>query len=868
MTGLTSSVAQSRLKEYGLNKLVAKSEHTWIKMIAGQFTDLLVLILIGAAGVSYAFGEVTDAIVLLVIIVLNAGIGFFQEFRTERTLKALQKMVHADIRVLRDGQEVLLNVEFIVPGDIVILGEGDKIPADGILLESNILKADEAALTGESVPVTKKVDDDVFMGTSVVYGSGKMEVQQTGMETRFGHIAKLTSEVDKTKSPLQKELAHIGIFVTKVTVVISLFLFFVGLWRESSVLESLLFSVSVAIAAVPEGLPTTITVALALGAATLARRKSIMKRLSSVETLGSVTTICSDKTGTLTKNEMTVREMYLADGSLWQVTGVGYNPLRGKIQVFDSSDSKTSKNLLEYLYRVCVLCTEATLVKKRSKYSVLGDPTEGALLTLAAKAGFTSKEKVRTIFPFDSDRKMMSVVTKNEILVKGSPDQLLQHCTHWTDGVKKHILTPQKRQTILKQYQKMGENALRVLAFAFRPVEKNLPKDQGAAEKNLVFVGLVGMIDPPRSEVEAMVGKCHTAGIRIIVITGDYGVTAEAIARELGIVEGENVEVITGDVLRKISEAKLSKMLKDREKSFIFARNMPDQKMRIVKALKQQGEVVAMTGDGVNDAPALKKADIGIAMGITGTEVSKEAATMILTDDSFSSIVNAVEEGRRIYDNLKKFMWFIFACNIGELVTIFLAILFQFPLPLTAILILCVDLGTDILPAVALGVDHKAPDVMERAPRSPKSKVLQGKFVKDFLLVGSVIGLSVTGAFLFTLMQDGWAWGLGVDYHFAHATSVSFASLVFVQLVNAFSARSTIRSIFDMKHRENYFLILSVMSSVLLVLLILYVPFLNRVLGTTPLGMMDWYVVAIASLIPLVFIEMQKYFRRRNLLTA
>lgn len=877
--GLTTSKAQERLKEFGFNLLTIKKSHPWWKILFSQFTDILVIILLVAAFIPIMLGEdPTDSYVIGVIVLLNAGIGFFQEFRTERTIEALKKMIHPQIRVLRDGQEKLIETKYLVPGDVVILAEGDKIPADGRVLKGNSLRIEEAALTGESVPNEKKEKDHIFMGTSVVHGSGVFEVVRTGMNTKFGEIARLTTQTKPTKSPLQKELSHIGIFVTKLTLIICTVIFVFYYLREGAdvsfsqkIIESLMFAVAVAIAAVPEGLPTTITIALALGATILARKKAVIKRLSSVETLGSVTTICSDKTGTLTQNEMTVREIYLADRSIFNVSGVGYDPHSGDIRFVGGDEFGGTKNskILDNVLEICAYCNEAKLENFEGRYRVLGDPTEGALLTLAQKSKKKFEKKVEKIFPFDSDRKMMSVVCERQVLVKGAPDQILDQCTHWTDGENVHPLNATKREKIQSHYERMAGNALRVLAFARRDVKsgENL-KNEKEAESHLVFQGLVGMIDPPRDEVRQAVRQCHTAGIRVIVITGDFGVTAEAIARELGIVKGSKVRVLTGTQTQQITDKELSKMLKDRSQSLIFARSLPAQKMRIVQLLQKQGEVVAMTGDGVNDAPALKSADIGVAMGIAGTEVSKEAATMILLDDSFASIVTAIREGRRIYENLKKFIWFIFSCNIGELVTIFMAILLDFPMILTAVLILAVDLGTDILPAVALGVDREQEDLMKRPPRDIKKRVMNKKFIQYFVFTGLIVGLSVSGAYFWVLMRDGWTWG-NTDQDITHAQTTAFTALVFVQLVNTFSARSETISIFKQKIFSNYFLVLANISSVLMVLLMIYTPFFNRVLGTTSLYWADWGIIAGVSFIPLVFIEIWKYIvRQKNLKKA
>lgn len=895
--GLTSQNAQRLLEQYGKNILTAKKGNPWWTILFSQFKDLMVVILVVAAAISFIHDPV-EAWVIIGIVILNAAIGFIQEFRTEKTLEALKSMVHPEIRVVRDGQEQMIKTEFLVPGDMVLLAEGDKIPADGELIEGHSLRVEEAALTGESVPIEKKKGDPLFMGTSVAKGSGLFLVRKTGMTTEFGRIAELTTQTDKTKSPLQIELERIGIFVAKVTGLICVLLFGLQLFRSmtggtdlfTALTESLIFSVSVAIAAVPEGLPTTVTVALALGASVLARKKAIVKKLSSVETLGAVSTICSDKTGTLTKNEMTVREIYLADRSLFQVTGVGYDPKSGAIQFLggntaegEALESEYPKGkplsfentaLIQKLTNVCELCNEAKLVKQGSTYVVLGDPTEGALLTLAEKARFQNRnyisgvteEDIREIFPFDSDRKMMSVVVENEgkqeLLTKGSPDQVLAQCTEWFDGKQTHKLTDAKRDQIKHHYDRMAENALRVLACAYRPLDK-VPKSEGIAEKDLVFCGLVGMIDPPRQEVKEAVDRCRTAGIRVIVITGDYGITAKAIAQELGIVRGKGAQVFTGDQVQQMSDAELGKILRDKSQGVIFARSLPEQKMRVVQLLQKQGEIVAMTGDGVNDAPALKKADIGVAMGITGTEVSKEAATMVLLNDSFASIVQAVEEGRRIYENLKKFIWYIFSSNIGELFVVFAAILFVFPAPLTAILILCIDLGTDILPAIALGVDTPDKDLMSRPPRKPKQKVMTKEFVIDFLSIGILVGLCMIGAFLYVLFDMGWRFGDDMKGAFERPQTVAFASLVVVQLFNAFSARSSKESVFQESLFTNPFLIVAVFTSVIMMLSMMYIPVLNELLGTYPISLQDWEIVIIASLLPMIFIELRKWKRRR-----
>ena len=871
MLGISSQEAKKRLEQFWPNILTAVNKNPWYKILVSQFTDILVLILIGAALISAFNSELSDAIVIFIIVLLNGGIGFFQEYRTEKTLEALKKMVHPEVRVIRDGQEQIISAEALVPWDYVILAEWDKVPADGIIWESNRLKVDESALTGESVPVEKKEDQDIFMGTAIARGSGAFEVKMTGMQTKFWSIARLTTETVKTQSPLQRELEHIGKFVAKVTLVICILLFIVGILRNQSIVDSLMFSVATAIAAVPEWLPTTITIALALGASVLARKMAIIKKLSSVETLGAVTTICSDKTGTLTKNEMTVREFLLADGTTYHVSGSGYDPRNSSIIKW--SGHTPEKNLLTQdlvvkLLTILENCNDAELIEKNERYSILGDPTEGSLLTLTHKISSEQRWKTDILqsFPFDSDRKLMSVITKESILVKWSPDHVMEKVTHYQDANGKICeMTEVKKAEIFAVYGHMAENALRVLACAYRANDQKKYEIESDAEHDLIFVGLVGMIDPPRDEVKDAVKKCHNAGIRTIIITGDYGPTAAAIGRELGMVHGDNLKLLTGAEVENMNNEELWEILKDKTRALIFARSLPEQKMRIVSLLQSHGEIVAMTGDGVNDAPALKKADIGVAMGITGTEVSKEAATMILMNDSFASIVTAIEEGRRIYDNLKKFIWFVFSCNIAELFTVFAVIALNLPIALTAILILCIDLGTDILPAVALGVDNGDPKNMSRPPRNPQEKIMQKPFVLHFLTTGLFIGVCVVAAFILTLVNDGWTWwGTNTGWH--HASTVAFATLVIVQLINTFSARSFTQSAFRVPLGGNILLIVAMITSLFMVSIIIYTP-LNMILHTTTLDWNDWIIVLGFSLLPLLFQEIIKW-RKRNTISC
>ena len=834
-------------------------------MLLGQFTDILVIILIIAAMISGYHGEIVDTLVIVFIIILNGLIGFFQEFRTEKTLAALQKMILPEIRVIRDGQEQKISVKEIVPWDIVVLAEWDKISADGKLIESHSLRVEEAALTGESVPMSKGVWDEVYMGTGIAKWSGLLEVIHTGQSTRFWEIARLAVETKKVDSPLQKELKNIGKFVAQITLVICSVIFLLWLYRDGTdaLVGNLMYAVSIAIAAVPEWLPTTITIALALWATVLAGKSVVVKKLSSVETLWAVTTICSDKTGTLTKNEMTVRLIELADGNTHAVSGAGYDPTQGEIE------GNMDNPLLQKLINIAWKCNESSLRKTESGYAMLGDPTEWALMTLSEKIypGIIQKDrKLDSIFPFDSDRKMMSVLADNMILAKWSPDHVLTHCTHiqGSDGIR--IITDEDIQNIRERYTHMAEQALRVLAFAQRSYTET-PIDETTAERELIFIGLVGMIDPPREEAKMAVLDCKRAGIRIIVITGDYGITAGAIAQELGIIDTIADNIYIWENVEKMSDIELRKILQKKE-SLIFSRSLPADKMRIVSLLQDLGEVVAMTGDGVNDAPALKKADIGITMGITGTEVSKESATMILMNDSFASIVGAIEEGRRIYQNLKKFIWYMFSSNTGELVTVTASIIFFIPNALTAVLILCINLGTDILPAIAIGVGPADRENMKMPPRDSRARIVNRDFIISFLITGMIIGLSVIAIFITTLIGDGWEYSIEYsrDIVWTHAMTTAFAGLVIIQMVNTFSAIAPQRSIFQTNYLNNLYHLWAVAISILLVLAIVYIPFLNTVLETVPLTLVDWLMILGFSCIPMILMELRKKYIKGTLM--
>jgi P-type Ca2+ transporter type 2C len=876
--GLSESEAKKLLKKYGPNTFITKKKTPLIVSFLEEFTDLMVIILIIAALIAGIAGELADAGVILFIVILNATIGFFQKYKAEKALEALKNMLAPHAKVIRDGETMEIAATDLVPGDIIILAEGDSVPADARLLEVSELYIDESALTGESVPVLKiteaidkkklhldEHENICFMGTAITHGNGKALVIRTGEETEFGKIANLTRTTKKDKSPLQKELHKIGVFVGKVTLVISAFLLLAGwIWQGKPFAETFLFATSVAVAAVPEGLPATVTIALAIGVQRLAKKRSIMKKLSSVETLGSTSVICSDKTGTLTRNEMTVVEI-LTDNHTFPVTGKGYST-KGTWKT-DRPDSE-----IEKICKVACLCNNAKLSR-----TLVGDPTEGCLLVAASKTKFKPRALLRQFkrlheLPFDSTRKMMTTLDQHKETkemyahLKGAPDEVLKICTHIYESGRRIKLTPKKRKQIMAHNKAMAEKALRVLAFAERPLEgKGIPRgkkqySKALVEKGMTFIGLMGMIDPARKEVYSAVEMAKKAGIEMYMITGDYGITAAAIAKEIGMVK-EDARIVTGSELHKMPDKKLLKLFREHEGNLVFARVSPEHKLKIIKALKRRGEIVAMTGDGVNDAPALKRADIGVAMGITGTDVSKEAADMILTDDSFGTIVKAVREGRTIYENLKKFVFYIFSCNIGELLTVFTAIILGIPAPLTAILILAVDLGTDVLPAIALGVDPPEPGIMDKPPRPRNEHLMRRGFILHFVYLGLAIGTIVTTAYFWMLHRYGWQWGtdLPIDnLTYLKASTAAFAILVLIQMANAFNSRSLTQSIFKLGFFSNRWLLGAISISLITLVLFVELPFFQSFLHTTHLTVTEWLVLTAFSSAILILEECRK----------
>lgn len=855
--GLTEAEVAKRTKEFGPNELKAKHGPSVLRMFLSEFKNTLVLILIAAALVSAFLGEWIDAAAILVIVLLNAMIGFYQEYKADRAIEALKRLLAPVTRVIRDGHEQRMPAVMLVPGDIVILEAGDRVPGDCRLLETATLKIDEAPLTGESVPVEKdallsltenvQVADRknmVFMGTTVVHGRAKALVVSTGMRTEFGRIAKLVQDVQEEQTPLQKRLEVLAKQLGVLFLSISGIVLVAGYLSGVPLLTMFLTAVSLAVAAIPEGLPAVVTITLAIGVQRMAKRHSIIRKLPATETLGSATIICSDKTGTLTKNEMTVRQV-VAGGRFYDVSGTGYEP-QGSLQAGGVKADLVDNHSLGWLLTASALCNNSALERKADgSWGITGDPTEAALLTLAAKAGWDrgklEKEWPRSgELPFESERKRMSTLHSvgGEIfaLVKGAPELLLDRCTFLLEDGKAVALLEPDRQKIRQYAQNMASDALRVLGFAYRKLPPGFDLTNGTGHKledrvesDLVFVGLAGMIDPPREEAKQAIAQAKGAGIRVMMITGDHQATAYAIAKELGLVSATEASVLTGEQVEKMNATDLAEQV---QHVGVFARVSPEHKLRIVQAIKASGRhVVAMTGDGVNDAPALKQADIGIAMGITGTDVAKEASDMVLTDDNFASIVAAVEEGRVVFDNIKKSVRYLLSCNVGEVITVLAATLAGFPLLLLPLQILWMNLVTDSLPALALGVDPKEPDVMRRPPRNPKDALVDRLGMLRLSVVGALIAACTLTAFGYVAYTVTGPY----DYVMGVARTAAFNTIVMFQLFFVLSARSDTHSFFKLGWKSNKWLLGAVFIGILLELVVIYQSPLEPIFQTVEL---------------------------------
>ena len=879
--GLSQEEAARRLEQLGPNELAEKPRPSMWALLLSQFNNFLIIILLVASVISILLGEFIDAGAIIAIVILNAVLGVIQESKAEEALAALKKMAAPEAHVIRDGHLISIPAREVVPGDLVVLETGNYVPADVRLVESANLRIEEASLTGESVPAKKDArailpadaplgdrQNMAFMGTLVTYGRGRGIVVATGMQTQIGRIAAMIQEVEEEATPLQQKLDQLGRWLGIAALVICGVIFLAGVLRGISVLEMFMTAVSLAIAAVPEGLPAVVTICLALGMQRMIQRHALIRRLPAVETLGSATVICSDKTGTLTQNEMTVVQVW-ADNTLLNVTGEGYRP---EGEFMDRSEVVDPRGYpaVDLLLRGMLLCNDARLEAVeasdnggRPSWRIAGDPTEGALVVLAAKAGYWKDEMERlqprlAEIPFDSGRKRMTTIHPNErggyiAFVKGAPDIVLQHATHiYVDGTVRE-LTDFDRERILEVNASLASNALRVLALAYRELDE-LPAEPTPelVEKDLVFVGLVGMIDPARAEVRDAIRVARQAGIRPVMITGDYPNTAVAIAKDLNLLRPQG-KVLTGAELDRISDEELVRIVEDVD---VFARVSPEHKMRIVEALRQRGHIVSMTGDGVNDAPALKRADIGVAMGITGTDVSKQTADMVLTDDNFASIVAAVEEGRIIYSNIRKFVFFLLSCNVGEILVIFLATIAGLPLPLTAIQLLMLNLLTDGAPALALGVERGDPDTMERPPRPVNEPVIN----KEMLIGIAVQAVAITAATLTAFLI-----GLrAFPDNLAGAQTMAFATLSLSELFRAYTSRSERYSVFAIGVFSNKYMQYAFLASLAILLAIIYVPVLDPIFDTAFLGWEHWAEILPLVLIPSVAAEITKWFLRQG----
>ncbi len=888
--GLSAEEAARRLSTAGYNELEEKPRPGFLALLLDQFKDFLVIILIVAAIVSIFLGEMVDAAAIILIVILNAAMGVVQESKAEEALAALKKMAAPDARVLRGGSTLTVPSRELVPGDVVLLEAGNYVPADVRLVETVNLRVEEASLTGESVPVEKASGAEVgkdaplgdrltmaFMSTMVTFGRGKGIVAETGMHTQIGLIATMIQEEENEDTPLQKKLTQMGKVLGIAALAICAVVFLVGVLEGRDILMMFMTSVSLAIAAVPEGLPAIVTVCLALGMREMIKRHALIRKLPAVETLGSATVICTDKTGTLTQNEMTAGWLY-ADGDLFRVTGEGYQP-KGEVRKGDARIELQEHYSVRLLLGAAMLASDAHLEmsesgEEKGRWRMVGDPTEGALVVAAAKADL-HREKVEALFPrvaefpFDSERKRMTTIHKvppaaslgKEMaplggdspyvaFVKGAPDLILGLCSGVESKGTVRPLSGEGRDSILAVNSRLASQALRVLGVAYKKLPQ-IPASIAEAEQDLVFVGLVGMMDPARPEAVSAIATAHRAGLKVVMVTGDYRETAAAIGKEIGLVK-QGDSVLSGADIDARDDAQLSEALEDTN---VFARVSPQHKVRIVDLLKKKGHVAGMTGDGVNDAPALKRADIGIAMGITGTDVTKETADMVLTDDNFASIISAVEQGRIIFSNIRKFVYYLLSCNLGEIGTIFLGTLLGWPVPLTAIQLLWTNLITDGAPALALGLEKGEPGIMERPPRPTAEPIInRSMFVSLILQMVFITGATLT------------AFRLGMDMFGTvdAARTMAFVCLSGCQLIRAYTNRSERASVFSIGVFSNKWMQLAALSSVVLLLAVIYVPFINDVFNVVPLDAREWACLLPLMLLPAVVDELSKLVVRRQ----
>jgi len=863
--GLSSAQAAARLQEYGPNEIQAAKQVSPWEILLAQFKNVLILILLVAVIISLFLGHGIESIIIAVIVLFAVGLGFVQEYRAERAIEALRQMAAPTATVLRDGTEVKIPARELVPGDVILLRTGDRVPADGRVLESINLQVEEAPLTGESVPVEKHTaslenpglpvgdrKNMVYAGTTITYGRGRALVVATAMQTEFGKIAQLLQTVETGKTPLQENLDKVGSLLARAALVVVALIVVLGLLRGQPFIDMLIFGIALAVAVVPEALPAVVTISLAIGVQKMVKRNALIRRLSAVETLGSTSVICSDKTGTLTKDEMTVRRIY-SGGQMFAVSGAGYAP----DGVFSTNGGAAVEPpaALRQMLSAAALASDTTLIQlPEGGWDIKGDPTEGALVVAAAKAGLhkdqlDGEQPRQAEIPFSSETKRMTTLHQQgdrlTAYAKGAPEMILSGCDTILTAEGVRPLDDDGREQVLAQALTMAGEALRVLGVAYKP-----DAVVATAENGMTFLGLAGMIDPPRLEAKAAIAVCAEAGIRPVMITGDHPMTAQAVARELGLLSNGG-GVLTGPELEEMSDEQLQQQV---ESISVYARVSPTHKLRVVTAWQGHGHIVAMTGDGVNDAPALKKADIGIAMGITGTDVTKEAAAMTLTDDNFASIVAAVEEGRGVFGNIKKYLMYLLSSNIGEIGLMVGSALLGLPLPLTAVQILYVNLATDGLPALALSVDPPENDLMKRKPRNPRT----GVFTRPVVILMSVGGI---WSALVNLGLFAWAYNSGRSLD--EAMTMTFVSLVLIQFFKAYNFRSDRHSVVK-KPFVNKWLNRAVGWEVVLLVLIVYVPFLQKAFGTYALPLEDWLIIGALSLTIMPALELTKWMVRRG----
>ena len=886
--GLTSQEAKRRLAKYGPNTLLVKKSTPIVYRFLLELKDLFGVLLLIASLLAALFVDMTLSLTILAVVLVNAVFSLFQEWRAEKAIETLKNWMPEYAKVVRDGELQRILVKNLVPGDLVVLEEGDRVPADARLIEAYDLWTNNVPLTGESEPqprTTEPVEtvdsssldiaNMVFMSTSVARGRGRAVVVETGMNTRFGQIASLTQEIAEEASPLQKEIAYTAKYDFIIAITVGVIFFLVStFWLHVQFYFSILFMIGVMTCCVPEGLQVTVSSALAINVLKMVKENVLVRKLSAVQTLGSVTVVCTDKTGTITTGEMTVERIWIHD-KVVKVSGVGYNP-EGEFSVTDRSLNEEEFRSTESLLEIAALCNSAKVEApsdRNRSWSIVGDPTDGALLVVALKRGLSVKsllveKPMFRMIPFDSERKRMTTLHRFEgrefAFTKGGPRSILSICDQI--AVNSHVkkLTPQYLETVEERIREFANRGLRVIAVAYKELSKNSDLKDEEVENGMVFVGLAGMKDPPRPEVKQAVAVAKQAGIKIAIITGDYGPTAESIAEEVGIVEPGKCRIIRGVDLDNLGDDQIAEEV--RKQNVVFARVSPEQKLRIVKALKHHNEIVAVTGDGANDAPSLREADIGVAMGASGTDVAREAADMVLLDDSFASIVKAVESGRAIYENIRKFIAYVFAHNWAELIPYVLYIVLGIPLPLLVVQILAIDLGIDVIPSLALSREPPEPGIMAEMPRSIKERLFNSRVFLRSLFVGAIIATGAVLGCITAWMNGGWQFGTPLpdsSVLYRKGTTMTFAGIVIAQVGNVLASRTSKVSLFKTSLKSNKWIWLGIAAQVSILSVLVYVPFMQSVFQTTGLELLDWAFLALLACVVVFAEEIRKWISRK-----